>query len=193
MKTDRRNKLRAAGAKVCKSMSPEFRQMSAVQIMALCVQATRPRRARSVAGDRLSHYDGSVGFIVDSNVWIDCMDAASPRNDWAIDQVQICSERPPLHDNLSIYVELLVPEPDVAALDAMLDVNATRRSSLPWACAALAAKAFGLYSKRGGARRSLLPDFYIGVHAAVVNISVLTRDALAYESYFPRIKRVCPV
>ena len=84
-------------------------------------------------------------------------------------------------------------EPGVAALDAMLDVYATLRSSLPWACAALAAKAFGLYRKRGGARRSPLPDFYIGTHAAVANLSVLTRDAAAYQSCFPRIKRVCPV
>jgi hypothetical protein len=145
-----------------------------------------------VAAASLAHYDGSAGFLVDSNVWIDCMDAASPWNDWAIDQIQICSERASLHVNVVIYTELLVPGPDVAALDAMLDVYATQRSSLPWACAALAAKAFGLYRKRGGARRSPLPDFYIGAHAAVANLSVLTRDAAAYQSYFPRIRRVCP-
>ena len=75
----------------------------------------------------------------------------------------------------------------------MLDVYETLRSSLPWACAALAAKAFGLYRKRGGARRSPLPDFYIGAHAAVANLSVLTRDAAAYQSCFPRIKSVCPI
>ena len=145
-----------------------------------------------MAAGRLAHYDGSAGFLVDSNVWIDCMDAESPWNDWAIDQMQICGERAPLHVNVIIYTELLVPEPDVAALDAMLDVYGTQRSSLPWACAALAAKAFGLYRKRGGVRRSPLPDFYIGAHAAVANLSVLTRDAAAYQSYFPRIKRVCP-
>ena len=110
-----------------------------------------------MAADSLAHYDGSAGFIVDSNVWIDCMDAESPWNDWAINQMQICGERAPLHVNVVIYTELLVPEPDVTALDAMLDVYGTQRSSLPWNCAALAAKAFGLYRRRGGARRSPLP------------------------------------
>lgn len=145
-----------------------------------------------MAARSLAHYDGGAGFLVDSNVWIDCMDAASPWNDWAIDQMQICSELAPLHVNIVIYTELLVPEPDVAALDAMLDVYAAQRSPLPWACAALAARAFGRYRKRGGARGSPLPDFYIGAHAAVANLSVLTRDAAAYRSYFPRLRRVCP-
>ncbi len=155
-------------------------------------ETTWPRRA-SVADGSLAQYNGSAGFLVDSNIWIDCIDAASPWHDWAVDQVQACGERAPLHINLVIYTELLVPEPDIAALDAMLDVYETQRSSLPWACAALAAKAFGLYRKRGGLRHAPLPDFYIGAHAAVANLAVLTRDETSYRSYFPRLKRVCPL
>jgi len=145
-----------------------------------------------VAVGNLAYYDGGAGFLVDSNVWIDCIDAASPWHDWAVDQLQTCSERGPLHVNLIVYTELLVSGPDVVALDAMLDVYDSLRSALPWACAALAAKAFGLYRKRGGARRSPLPDFYIGAHAAVANLSILTRDATPYRSYFPRVVVVCP-
>ena len=152
-----------------------------------------PSVVKSVAtSSLLAQYDGSAGFLVDSNVWIDCIDAASPWHAWAIDQVQFCSERAPLHINLIIYTELLVPQPNVAALDAMLDVYDTLRSNLPWACAALAARAFGLYRKRGGVRRSPLPDFYVGAHAAVANLSVLTRDEAPYRNYFPRLKRICP-
>lgn len=146
-----------------------------------------------MASVSLAHYDGSSGFLVDSNVWIDCIDAASPWHVWAVDQLQASSERAPLHINLVIYTELLVPGPDVAALDAMLDVFETQRSALPWACAALAARAFGLYRKRGGVRRSPLPDFYIGAHAAVSNLAVLTRDSGPYLSHFPRLELVCPV
>ena len=140
----------------------------------------------------LSQYDGSSGFLVDSNVWIDCIDAASPWHDWAIDQLQACGQHAPLHINLIIYSELLVPEPDLAALDAMLDVYGTQRSALPWACAALTARAFGLYRKRGGTRRTPMPDFYLGAHAAVANLCVMTRDEAAYRSYFPRVKIVGP-
>ena len=91
-----------------------------------------------------------------------------------------------------IYTELLVPGPDVAALDALPNVYDTLRSPLPWPCAALAARAFATYRLRGGARRSPLPDFYIGTHAAVANLAVLTRDERPYRAYFPRLKRVCP-
>ena len=140
----------------------------------------------------LAHYDGSAGFLVDTNVWIDCSDPTSPWHDWAVDQLQACSERAPLHINLIIYTELLVPEPDIAVLDAMLDVVDTQRTALPWGCAGLAAKAFGTYRKRGGVRRAPMPDFYIGAHAAVANLAVLTRDAAPYRAYFPRLKLACP-
>lgn len=145
-----------------------------------------------MASASLAHYDGSAGFLVDSTIWIDCIDADSDWHEWAVNQIQACSERAPLHINLIIYTELLVPAPDVNALNAMLDVYEAQRSALPWSCAALAAKAFSLYRHSGGARRTPLPDFYIGAHAAVANLAVLTRDPAGYTSYFPRLKVVAP-
>ena len=135
----------------------------------------------------LAGYDGSAGVLVDTNVWVDCIDKNSSWHDWAVEQLQVCSERSPLHVNLIIYTELLVPGPDVEALYALLDVYDTLRSPLPWACAALAARAFALYRRRGGARLLPMPDFHIGAHAAVSNLSVLTRDTAGYASYFPRL------
>jgi predicted nucleic acid-binding protein len=140
-----------------------------------------------VAAGSLASYDGSAGVLVDTNVWVDCIDAASTWHDWAIEQLQLRSERAPLHINLIIYTELLVPGPDVAALDELLDVYDVKRSNLPWTCAALAAKAFTLYKRRGGTRLFPLPDFFIGAHAAVTNLSILTRDTAGYASYFPRL------
>jgi predicted nucleic acid-binding protein len=125
-------------------------------------------------------------------VWVDCIDAASPWHNWAVEQLQLRSERAPLHVNLIIYAELLVPGPDVQALDELLDVYDVQRSGLPWSCAALAAKAFGLYKRRGGARLLPLPDFFIGAHAAVANLSVLTRDTAGYSTYFPRLSLLGP-
>ena len=140
----------------------------------------------------LSAYDGRAGFLVDTNLWIDCMDPASPWHAWAVDQLQACSERAPLHVNLVIYTELLVPEPTVDALDALLDVYETQRSALPWSCAALAAGAFGQYRRGGGLRQTPLPDFFIGAHAAVDNLTVLTRDPTPYRRHFARLEIVCP-
>lgn len=137
-------------------------------------------------------YDGSAGVLVDTNVWIDCIDPHSPWHEWALDQLQSCSAKSPLHVNLIIYTELLVPGSDPSSLDEMLDVYETQRSPLPWACAGLAAKAFGLYRSRGGHRRKPLPDFFIGAHAAVANFSVLTRDPRGYRGYFPKLRLLGP-
>jgi predicted nucleic acid-binding protein len=145
------------------------------------------RAGHGPAPGALAHYDGSAGTLVDTNIWIDCIDASSPWHDWAVEQLQQRSERAPLHVNLIIYTELLVPGPDVEALDELLDVYETLRSPLPWACASLTAAAFALYRGRGGPRQKPIPDFYIGAHAAAANLSVLTRDAAPYKSYFPRL------
>ena len=141
---------------------------------------------------RLADYDGSAGVLVDTNVWVDCMDASSPWHEWAVDALQACSERSPLHVNLIVYTELLIPGPDVQLVDAMLDVYDTLRSSLPWTAAPLAAAAFALYRSRGGLKHKPLPDFYIGAHAAVSNLSVLTRDPTPYKSYFARLEVIVP-
>ena len=152
----------------------------------------RSANAVAAAPASLARYDGSAGVLVDTNIWVDCIDTASDWHEWAIDQLQACSERAPLHVNLIVYTALLVPGPDVAALDALLDVYDTLRSPLPWSCAALAARAFDLYKRRGGAKLLPLPDFFIGAHAAVANLSVLTRDPSGYRTYFPRLTVLSP-
>ena len=145
-----------------------------------------------MAAASLASYDGSAGTLVDTNIWIDCIDANSHWHEWAIEQLQKLSERSPLHVNLIVYTELLVPGPDIEALDALLDVYDTLRSPLPWSCALLTAAAFALYRSRGGSKLKPIPDFYIGAHAAVANLSVLTRDPSPYKSYFPRLIVVAP-
>ena len=77
-------------------------------------------------------------------------------------------------------------------LNDMLAVYETQRSALPWPSAALAAQAFRFYRQRGGAKTAPLPDFFIGAHAAVPNLTGLTRDPSTYRSYFARLKTTCP-
>jgi predicted nucleic acid-binding protein len=67
-----------------------------------------------------------------------------------------------------------------------------RRDPLPWEAAFLAGRCFLTYRKRGGARRSPLPDFYIGAHAAVAGMTLLTREAARYRTYFPRLDLITP-
>lgn len=145
-----------------------------------------------MTGASLASYDGTAGTLVDTNVWVDCIDEDSPWHDWAVEQLQACSERSPLHVNIVIYAELLVPRPEVGALEALLDVYETLRSPLPWAAASLAAAAYAVYRRNGGSRHKPLPDFFIGAHAAVANLSVLTRDPRPYRSYFARLRVLAP-
>lgn len=151
-----------------------------------------PSRPAPVAAASLGSYDGTSGTLVDTNVWVDCIDGDSPWHEWALEQLQTCSEQSPLHVNIVIYTELLVPGPDVKALDALLDVYETLRSPLPWAAASLTAAAFALYRQRGGAKQKPLPDFFVGAHAAVSNLRVLTRDPAPYTSYFAKLAVVSP-
>lgn len=67
-----------------------------------------------------------------------------------------------------------------------------RREPLPWEAGFLAGKCFSKYRKSGGARRSPLPDFYIGAHAAVSGHALLMRDARRYTTYFPALNVTAP-
>ncbi len=145
-----------------------------------------------MASASLGSYDGNAGTLVDTNIWIECIDTNSPWHEWAIEQLQVLSERSPLLVNLIVYTELLVPGPDIVNLNALLDVYDTLRAPIPWACASLTAAAFALYRSRGGTKLKPLPDFYIGAHAAVANVSVLTRDASPYKTYFLHLRIVAP-
>jgi len=77
-------------------------------------------------------------------------------------------------------------------VDAAIPAEFVRREALPWEAAFLAGKCFLRYRRAGGSRRSPLPDFYIGAHAAVRGIPLLTRDAARYRTYFPRLELLLP-
>ena len=77
-------------------------------------------------------------------------------------------------------------------LDALLPDDVFAREPLPWAAGFLAGKVFLTYRRRGGARRSPLPDFYIGAHAAVRGYRLLTRDRARYATYFPTLDLIAP-
>jgi predicted nucleic acid-binding protein len=80
----------------------------------------------------------------------------------------------------------------IEEVEDMLSPVHFRRLHLPWEAAFLAGKCFLKYRKRGGNRRSPLPDFYIGAHAAVSGLILMTRDHSRYQTYFPKLKIIAP-
>ena len=91
-----------------------------------------------------------------------------------------------------IYAEVSANYETIEELDHALPEHLFRRTPLPYPAGFVAARAFLSYRSRGGARRSPLPDFYIGAHAAVDRLTLLTRDARRYRTYFPTVAIIAP-
>ena len=91
-----------------------------------------------------------------------------------------------------VYAEVSIRLARIEELEDALPEDEFLRLPLPWEAAFLAGKCFVRYRRRRGARRSPLPDFYIGAHAAVSGLVLLTRDASRYRSYFPGLHLVAP-
>jgi predicted nucleic acid-binding protein len=130
--------------------------------------------------------------LVDSNVLIDLFDDESEWRDWSDAMIPACADRGPLVINPIVYAEVAAGFDDLERLDEALRPDFLRREDLPWAAGFLAGHAFVRYRRLGGRRTSLLPDFYIGAHAAVAGYTLLTRDPRRYRYYFPKLRIVSP-
>lgn len=133
-----------------------------------------------------------VGTLVDSNVLLDVLTEDPAWFEWSAGALVDASEAGPLWVNPVIYAEVSVRFSRIEDLEAALPRVDYRRSALPWEAAFLAGKAFLAYRRAGGTRRSTLPDFFIGAHAAVADLTLLTRDRGRYETYFPRVPLMSP-
>lgn len=130
--------------------------------------------------------------LVDSNVILDILTEDAEWFEWSSSALEDRAERSVLVINPVVYAEVSIRIERIEDLDDALPETAFRRDPLPWAATFLAGKCFLSYRQRGGVRRSPLPDFYIGAHAAVTGMALLTRDAARYRSYFPSLELIAP-
>ena len=128
--------------------------------------------------------------LVDANVLIDLATGDPVWAEWSAQQLGQLSDRT-LLINPVIYAEVSIRYRSVEQLEAVLPPE-LERHNLPWDAAFQAGKAFAAYRRRGGERRSPLPDFFIGAHAAVMGHDLLTRDARRYRTYFPTVRLIAP-
>ena len=135
---------------------------------------------------------GSVGTLVDSNVLLDIFMQDEEWLDWSAAMLSDAGETGPLYINPIIYAEVSAGFNRIEELDEALPHEHYRRAPLPWAAGFLAGHAFIRYRRAGGVRRSPMPDFYIGAHAAIAGFTLLTRDARRYRTYFPGLRIVSP-
>ena len=132
------------------------------------------------------------GVLVDSNVLLDIATNDPNWSEWSVSALAECAEHTTLIINPIIYAEVSIGYTTIEALEAALPGALYRREPLPWDAAFLAGKCYLLYRRRGGSRNSPLPDFYIGAHAAVAHLALLTRDAARYRGYFPSVEILAP-
>ena len=130
--------------------------------------------------------------LVDSNVFFDAADTASPNHGWAVSVLR--ANAGVMGINQIVYAELLHGQ-DAATLDSSLSLMGVRRLDLPWDSCRIAASAFGLFLTRtrsaGVKRRSVpLPDFFIGAHAEATGFTVATSDRARFKTYFPKVTLV---
>jgi predicted nucleic acid-binding protein len=133
-----------------------------------------------------------VATLIDANVLLDYLEEGSEWEDWSASMIASVSEAGVVVINPIVYAEVSVGFQSVDDLDDALPPEYFSRAPLPWDAAFLAAKVFEQYRRRGGVRRSPLPDFYIGAHAAVTGMTLLTRDARRYRAYFPNLRIIAP-
>ncbi len=131
-------------------------------------------------------------FLVDTNVVIDVMSRDSAWFQWSAETLELCADQGPLAINPIIYAELSAGFQRVEALEAALPPPDWQRLDLPWAAAFLAGRCFRDYRARGGQRQQTLPDFFIGAHAVLEGLTLVTRDPRRFRTYFPGLGLVCP-
>lgn len=130
--------------------------------------------------------------LVDSNVLLDVLTDDPVWLAWSSEALADAADAGRLVINPLVYAEVSIGFERIEELDQALPAETFLRAPLPWAAAFLAGKCFVAYRRAGGERRSPLPDFYIGAHAAVEGMPLLTRDPDRYRTYLPRLELISP-
>lgn len=133
-----------------------------------------------------------MDILVDSNVILDILTVDKKWFPWSSESLIHCAEQNVLVINPIIYAEVSIRFDRIEDLEDVLSPSLFRRDPLPWEAAFLAGKCFLSYRRKGGRKRSPLPDFFIGAHAIIAEMPLLTRDTTRYRTYFPKLGLIAP-
>ena len=130
--------------------------------------------------------------LIDTNVLLDVITDDPRWAQWSIAQLDAAAVRGPLLINDVIYAELSTRFTTIEALNALLMEARLAVEPTPRAALFLAGKVFQRYRAAGGTRTGVVPDFFVGAHAAASGTTLLTRDVRRYRTYFPTLELVAP-
>lgn len=131
-------------------------------------------------------------IFVDTNVLLDVVTDDESFAEWSISQLEAAALQGDLLINDSVYAELSVGYREKERLDAFIEAAGLRHEMMPKDALFLAGKAFSSYRRSKGTKQNVLPDFFIGAHATVLSVPLLTRDGRRYRTYFPSLELICP-
>jgi predicted nucleic acid-binding protein len=131
-------------------------------------------------------------ILVDTNVLLDVLEEDSQWATWSQDRLEASSATDTLAINPIIYSELSMAFARIEELEAVIEDATLTVEAIPREALFLAGKAFLRYRRSRGTKRSVLPDFYIGAHAAVMQWPILTRDTSRYKTYYPTVTLITP-
>jgi predicted nucleic acid-binding protein len=131
-------------------------------------------------------------ILVDTNVLLDIVGDDPYWFEWSISALDDAQLRAPLFINDVVYAELSVRYDSIVHVDEFLSGAGIGVAEMPRAALFLAGKAYARYKASGGARPSVLPDFFIGAHAATLRTPLITRDTKRYRTYFPTVELIAP-
>jgi predicted nucleic acid-binding protein len=131
-------------------------------------------------------------ILVDTNVLLDVLQEDPRWSGWSQEQLETASLTDRLAINAVIYSELSMAFARIEELEAVISEAALMVDAIPREALFLAGKVFLDYRRRKGSKQGVLPDFYIGAHAAVNGYPILTRDTARYRSYFPTVRLIAP-
>ena len=131
-------------------------------------------------------------LLVDTNVILDVIENDPEWAVWSQSQLDAASLKFRLVINPVIYAELSIAYKRIEELEAMIRSAGLRLESIPREALFLAGRVFLKYRQQRGTKSGVLPDFFIGAHAAIAGIPLLTRDVSRYRTYFPSLKLIAP-
>lgn len=130
--------------------------------------------------------------LVDTNVLLDLVTENPAWADWSQRQLEAAAVRGPILINDVVYAELSVCFLRMEEVEEALAIAQVETAPIPREALFLAGKVFQRYRAGGGTRTGVLPDFFIGAHAAVARLPLLTRDVRRYRSHFPTVTLIAP-
>ncbi|MFO1159908.1 MAG: type II toxin-antitoxin system VapC family toxin [Reyranellaceae bacterium] len=130
--------------------------------------------------------------LIDTNILLDLVTDSPDWYEWSLARLDDAALAGRLLINDIVYAETSIRYDRIEDLDAMLAGTMIQIAPTPRSALFLAGKAYRRYRAAGGTRTGVLPDFFIGAHAAVEGWPLLTRDTSRYRTYFPNITLIAP-